>query len=570
MKTAWEACDGTQVIIESPVSMAGFHIAEKLNVPYFATFTMPWTRTSQFPHPFAVTDVNLGAGYNSMTWALMEQVYWTGIQPIINRFRKNILDLPPAVGSFYDDAKSPFIYNFSPSVVEPPSDWKDYIHLCGYWFLDNPDRDWTPPADVLEFLEGTEETKHLPIVYIGFGSIIVPDPDQLTLTIVKAVEKAGVRAFVSKGWSSRSKDDSGNIEPTSLTKSTPTVFYLDSIPHDWLFPRIDAVVHHGGAGTTAAGLRSGLPTLIKPFFGDQYFWASRLHDLGVGTSIKKLEVEALKNGLIIITRDEKIIRKAKALGEKIRKEDGVANAISCIHRNIELAKHHSAENTMQKSPPPLNKLGSIPRFSSGKNLSSKDSSPSPVPDRSKFSFRQLTSRKSLPNVINDGYLSDTTVSYSRRPTATGFESTGATNLTVANDAKSPKPNKLRKKALSTNRLRSSPDILNDSFSAVNRGVSQLSLLSDLHLAGPADVPGLSASSSAVALETPLDIDALIIPPQRTAFQKKHRYNQSDSAAFLTIHQRNSAGNNTVASDAASARPPRRSVFRFWNRESSTN
>jgi sterol 3beta-glucosyltransferase len=111
--------------------MAGFHIAEKLGIPYLTSFTMPWTRTSHFPHPFAVPDIPTGLGYNTMTWALMDGVYWKGIQSIVNRFRKQTLGLAPISGTFHEDHQVPILYNFSPSVVSHPPDWKDYVHICG-------------------------------------------------------------------------------------------------------------------------------------------------------------------------------------------------------------------------------------------------------------------------------------------------------------------------------------------------------------------------------------------------------------------------------------------------------
>lgn len=170
----------------------------------------------------------------------------------------------------------PFLYAFSPSVVPPPPDWPDWIHTCGFWYLDNPDLDWTPPESLTKFLASGP-----PPVYIGFGSVIVPDPgifppnlDELTRTIIDAVVKAGVRAIVSKGWSSR-----GQTGPETVFEYPDCIYPLKSVPHDWLFPQCSAVIHHGGAGTTSAGLRAGRPTLIRPFFGDQFFWGDRVTDV---------------------------------------------------------------------------------------------------------------------------------------------------------------------------------------------------------------------------------------------------------------------------------------------------
>ena len=352
--SAWEAAQGAEVLIDTPVTMAGYHIAEKLHIPYFSVFPMPWTRTRDFPHPFAVSEMPLGPGYNIMTWMLIENILWKGIQPQINRFRKRTLDLPPlSSGAWLEEKQVPFLYSFSEHVVRAPSDWRGWIKECGYWFLDAPDAGWTPPEDLVKFLD-RESGDSRPIVYIGFGSIIVSDPEQLTRSIVEAIRRAGVKAVVSKGWSARSHEgESWRPEKKSPTKLTSTsdIYYMSSVPHDWLFPQLDAVVHHGGAGTTAAGLRAGKPTVIKPFFGDQYFWASRTVHLGVGVQLKKLDVDSLAESLRRVTKDEKMCNKAKLVGEKIRSENGVETAISAIHHHLPyLRRQLEEEQSSHPSP----------------------------------------------------------------------------------------------------------------------------------------------------------------------------------------------------------------------------
>ena len=172
-----------------------------------------------------------------------------------------------------------------------------------------------------------------PPIYIGFGSIIVPDPDELTRIIIDSVVKSGVRAIVSKGWSSRSKTG-----PMAELVYPPSIYPLNSVPHDWLFPRCAGVVHHGGAGTTAAGLRAGVPTLIRPFFGDQYFWAERVQDLGVGLALKKFTVDQFSSQLVTLTTDTRMKEKASLLGKKIRSENGVQTAIEYIYRDLDFAR----------------------------------------------------------------------------------------------------------------------------------------------------------------------------------------------------------------------------------------
>ncbi|KAF0474114.1 UDP-Glycosyltransferase/glycogen phosphorylase [Gigaspora margarita] len=335
LKTSWDACQGTDLIIESPSAMSGIHIAEALEIPYFRAFTMPWTRTRAYPHAFAVPYHDLKAPYNYSSYVLIENAFWRGIAPQVNRWRKNTLKLRSTNMEKMDAGTVPFLYNFSSNIVPRPYDWSDWICITGYWFLDNPEVGWKAPQTLIDFLDNNRKND-IKIVYIGFGSIVVDDPKALTKTIVEAVVKSGVAAILSKGWSDRLQQ--GKVDNNEKEEYPPCIYPLKSVPHDWLFERIDAVVHHGGAGTTAAGLRAGIPTIIKPFFGDQFFWGDRVESMGIGFHIRKLTVEKLAECLIKATTDELMIKKSSLTGEKIRKEDGVFNAVQAIYKHLEHAR----------------------------------------------------------------------------------------------------------------------------------------------------------------------------------------------------------------------------------------
>lgn len=281
----------------------------------------PWTRTTRFPHPFAMQNYYTGGRllYNDMTYVMIDMALWTGTSKTINRFRRKVLGLPATTLEKLELWRVPHIYSFSPTVLPPPKDWPEYMHCTGYWFLDNPNVSWQPKSSLVEFLKAENDPR--PIIYIGFGSIIVPDPEAVSRVIVDAVHKANVRAIICKGWSSRMKDNNKHDEDESsavLDRYPDTIYKIDSIPHDWLFPQIQGVVHHGGAGTTAAGLRAGLPTVIKPFFGDQRFWGQRVEELGVGVCLVKLTVDKLSDALMLVTRNNAMISKANVLGTTIR------------------------------------------------------------------------------------------------------------------------------------------------------------------------------------------------------------------------------------------------------------
>ncbi|PYI32230.1 sterol 3-beta-glucosyltransferase [Aspergillus indologenus CBS 114.80] len=346
LSSAWKACQDSDLLIESPSAMAGIHIAEALRIPYFRAFTMPWTRTRAYPHAFAVPEYKMGGAYNYITYVMFDNVFWKAIAGQVNRWRKNELGLKATGLDKMQPNKVPFLYNYSPTVVPPPLDYPDWIRITGYWFL-NEGTDWTPPADLMGFIRRARDDGKK-IVYIGFGSIVVSDPSALTRTVVEAVQKADVRCILSKGWSDRLGDPSSAKAEIPLP---PEIFQIQAAPHDWLFSQIDAAAHHGGAGTTGASLRAGVPTIIKPFFGDQFFFGTRVEDLGVGICMKRLNVSVFSRALWEATHSERMIVKARELGKQIRSEDGVDTAIQAIYRDLEYAKDLVRQRSIVSSTP---------------------------------------------------------------------------------------------------------------------------------------------------------------------------------------------------------------------------
>lgn len=313
LSSAWKACQDSDLLIESPSAMAGYHIAEALAIPYYRAFTMPWTRTRAYPHAFVVPAHKKGGTYNEMSYFLFDQVFWKAIAGQVNRWRKKELGLRSTDLTKMAPHRIPFLYNFSPKVVAPPLDYSDWVHITGYWFLDEASI-WEPSKDLLDFI-AKARSDGKKIVYIGFGSIVVSDPAALTRTVVDSVVKADVRCILSKGWSDRLGNHDAGMPEMPLP---PEILQIKSAPHDWLFKQIDAATHHGGAGTTGASLRAGVPTIVKPFFGDQFFFGSRIEDLGVGVCLKKLNVTLFSRALWEATHSQRMISKANGLGEQIR------------------------------------------------------------------------------------------------------------------------------------------------------------------------------------------------------------------------------------------------------------
>ena len=317
-------CAKTDAIIYAPLVIGAADLAEYLNVPKYAGILSPSIRTKYFPNFLSPQNVALGAIYNQLTWTLVEQLFWQPIGGIVNEWRQNNLKLSPHpwLGPFGRRTKTqvnPILFGYSQHVVPKPSDWEDWHHVTGYWFLDTP-VGWQPPKDLLDFLDSGE-----PPVYIGFGSM-KRDPERMTETALAALSQTGQRGILLTGW--------GGLSNSDLPDN---VFKIDSIPHDWLFPKCAAAVHHGGAGTTAAGLKAGIPTVTIPFFADQPAWGYCVHKLGTGTQPipqKKVNAEKLAKAIQIATKDENLKNKAKIIGEKIRSDNGVGNAIEAFYQHL--------------------------------------------------------------------------------------------------------------------------------------------------------------------------------------------------------------------------------------------
>jgi sterol 3beta-glucosyltransferase len=260
-------------------------------------------------------------GYNRATYLLAEQLAWQMFRAVINRWRKQTLHLPPLplTGYFHrlGTRQIPILNGFSPHVVPRPADWGEHVHLTGYWFPE--DNAWQPPADLEAFLAAGKAP-----VFIGFGSMPIRQPAKTTAIILEALHQSSQRAVLQTGW--------GGLGQTELPAE---VFQLDYAPYGWLFPRMAMVIHHGGSGTTAFGLRAGVPSLAVPFVFDQFYWGERIAALGVGPRPIRhstLSVERLKEAILLGTTTSQLRQKAAELGDHIQAEKGLEQAISFIQQ----------------------------------------------------------------------------------------------------------------------------------------------------------------------------------------------------------------------------------------------
>jgi len=316
------ACQGVDIVMAGISGLfTANSIAEKLGIPFLQAYNIPFTPTKAFPGTLFPKFPSWLGSYR-LSHRLTQQVVWQAYRPTDKLVREQVLKLPksPFSGPFKSESlkNGPIIYGISPSVIPRPTDWGDNVHITGFWFLDPLD-DWVPPLTLTEFLQAGPAP-----LYIGFGSMSNKKPEETANLVLKALKETNERAIVFSGW--------GGLTKTNLPDS---VLMVDSTPHSWLFSRVKAVIHHGGAGTTAAGLNAGVPSIIVPFHGDQPFWGHLIEKLGVGPKPiprKKLTAERLAQAIQKIAVNQKMRDRAAELGSKIQGEDGIAQAIAIINQ----------------------------------------------------------------------------------------------------------------------------------------------------------------------------------------------------------------------------------------------
>lgn len=308
-----------EVIVAHQKSLAAPHLAETLDIPHVRALAVPMlTPTRAFAVPGLVRG-NLGGLLNRASYRLVGLLSrpYSGL---IRSWRGDSLDLAPR-GKPPAAAKT--LYCYSPSLVPTPADWPPDVVATGYWLRERTGADPVDPA-----LDGFVAAGAPPI-YIGFGSSVGPDPARLGAAVSDAVRRAGVRAVIASGWGAMSH-----------LRSDSDTFVVESVPHHWLFPRVAAVVHHGGAGTTAAGLVAGRPSVICPFQGDQYFWGAAVHRAGAGPRslpANKLTPASLASAIRAAINDSAMRARSTELSERITLEDGATRASALIEGVLDRA-----------------------------------------------------------------------------------------------------------------------------------------------------------------------------------------------------------------------------------------
>ena len=314
------ACEGADVLTGGVGGMVvGLSVADRLHKPFIQTHLQPLAVRSQHYPGVMLGGLPqwLGPMAREASHVLSDAAIWMPFKPAIARVRSETLGLH---GRSTASAGRPVLYGISPRVVEIASDARATRIATGYWMLHGA-ADWRPPPDLAAFL-----ARPGPVISVGFGSMTAADPGELGELVAAAVRQAGVRAVVLSGWQS-----------LAIGSQNTDLFVARDIPHDWLFPRVAAVVHHGGAGTTAAALSAGVPSIVVPFTMDQPFWGQRTHALGVGPlplPRRQLTVAGLAKAITIAVTDTEMQRRASALGRQLQAEDGVATAVALFERAV--------------------------------------------------------------------------------------------------------------------------------------------------------------------------------------------------------------------------------------------
>jgi len=315
------ACQNADAVIYHPGALIGYFAAQQLGIPGFVGTPFPMSPTRAYPSLAFYSLPRVSGATNLMTHRILEEVMWrTSREPISQFWRHAFKRLPK-------DFSSPFLkkgadrhatlISCSQYVFPRPADWQADVHMRGYWFLDEPE-EWQPPSALKEFLAAGPSP-----VYVGFGSIADPTAAaHLSKMVVEALRESGQRGVIATGWGGMTQQE----------EQAEDVYFLEKAPHAWLFPRMAAVVHHGGAGTTAAGLRAGVPTVIIPFGMDQFAWGRRVAELGVGVKpIPRSQLTSERLAAAIRQTLASDIRSAAMdIGVKIRSENGAVETAQIL------------------------------------------------------------------------------------------------------------------------------------------------------------------------------------------------------------------------------------------------
>lgn len=320
-----EACQGMDAILYSTLGSVAYHVGEKLGIKCFRCFFAPLDPTAEFPAMTAPHSF-LGGLYNKLTFKGGDILWSHATRRLLNdwRVQMGLKKIKPFEFPYrnMNGKPIPTLYAYSSIIAPKPKEYGDHQHMTGFW-IKELDRGWSPDENLKLFLNSGSKP-----IYIGFGSTVGGNFDRIIRIILESVKITGQRAILSAGWR--------NLNEINLPRN---IIQVGNVPHEWLFPQVLAVSHHGGAGTTAAGVRSGVPSIIVPFGGDQSYWGEQIYHMGIGTKpiwCKRLSVENYTKAIRDVLNNQKMRNRASEVGAILRKEDGVTNAITLIEKMLNI------------------------------------------------------------------------------------------------------------------------------------------------------------------------------------------------------------------------------------------
>lgn len=335
----WNACEKADLILYSNLGFAAPHIAEAKKIPAISVPLQPVYRSREYPALNLTEHKHFREAFNWMTHMVAEQLFWQPLRPIINNWRNKYLGLKdaPLLGPFgkLDKQKQPFLFAFSRYVFPKPIDWGDWIHITGYWFL-NEGNNYKPPKTLVNFL-----SQGKPPIFFCFSSGWNEETEMKIKICLDFLEKTGNRGIIN-----------APLDTEQTQKLPKNVKHIGNVPYDWLFPKIQLVVHYAGAGVTAECLRAAVPSIPVPFFGDQPLWANRISELKVGSNPipgKLLSTANLINAFNQIKNNPNIKTNLLRISKEVREENGIKNAIDAInfHASEMSRKKKSAKEPTQ-------------------------------------------------------------------------------------------------------------------------------------------------------------------------------------------------------------------------------
>jgi sterol 3beta-glucosyltransferase len=322
-KEFYAACEGSELIIYHPGVTMGYFAAENLGIPSVLASPFPMHKTKEHTSVILYGRSKSNPFTNTVSYSMLQGMLWLASKGSVKGFWKEQFGSKPSkFGCPFErhtDRQHPAIVSCSNFVFKRPSDWNLNIYQSGYWFIEEQ-ADYNASEELLNFINSGDKP-----IYIGFGSVFdMDDRYKMSKLVIDALVKSRRRGILC---------GMGNLH-----NIPDSVFVIDSIPHSWLFERVSAVCHHGGAGTSAAGFKAGVPSIIIPSSNDQFAWAHRAYDLGVGSkpiNMKKLTAENLSEAINFALQDE-IASNAKTLAKNITTENGARDCakiiVSCLEK----------------------------------------------------------------------------------------------------------------------------------------------------------------------------------------------------------------------------------------------